>query len=119
LYTTFENKLCNTETINESPFSVFIGKSQILLSEIEKCTIYMDHVFIRFYLYYKVESHMTVYRGLNIPKGSELSLYITGITSVYNNLLSQFTKMMIMENLYYQNQNQIVILLNWNCQLIL
>jgi hypothetical protein len=69
LYTTFENKLCNTETINESPFSVFIGKSQILLSEIEKCTIYMDHVFIKSQLYYTVQYHMTVYRGLNIPKG--------------------------------------------------
>jgi len=86
LYTTFENKLCNTERINESPFSIFIGKSPILLSEyikeIEKCTLYMDHVFVRSYLYYKVESPMKVYRGLNIPKGSELSLYITGITSV-------------------------------------
>ncbi len=69
LYTTFENKLCNTETINESPFSIFIGKSLILLSEIEKCTIYMDHVFIKSQLYYTVQYHMTVYRGLNIPKG--------------------------------------------------
>ena len=86
LYTTFENQLCNTETINESPFSIFIGKEPILLSEyikeIEKCTIYMDHVFIKSQLYYTVQSPMTVYRGLNIPKGSELSLYITGITSV-------------------------------------
>jgi hypothetical protein len=53
LYTTFENKLCNTETINESPFSIFISKSPILLSQ----------------LYYTVQYHMTVYRGLNIPKG--------------------------------------------------
>ena len=86
LYSTFENKLCNTETINESPFAIFIGKSPILLSEyikeIQKCTIYMDHVFIKSQLYYTVESPITVYRGLNIPKGKEVSLYITGITSV-------------------------------------
>ena len=86
LYSTFENKLCNTETINESPFAKFIGKSLILLSEfireIKKRTIYMDRVFIRSNLYYTLESPMTVYRGLIIPKGSTLSLYITGITSV-------------------------------------
>ena len=90
LYTTFENKLCDTETINESPFAIFIDKSPILLSEyireIEKCTIYMDHVFIKSQLYYTIESPMTVYRGLNIPKGSELSLDITGITSVSTNI---------------------------------
>ena len=51
----------------------------------------MDHVFIRFYLYYKVESHMTVYRGLNIPKGAELSFYITGITSVSTNINNALT----------------------------
>lgn len=86
LYTTFENELCNTEIINESPFAKFIGKLPILLSEfireIKKRTIYMDRVFIRSNLYYTLESPMTVYRGLNIPKGSTLSLYITGITSV-------------------------------------
>ena len=86
LYNTFENKLCNTETINESPFAIFIGKSPILLSEyikeIQKRTIYMDDVFIKSQLYYTVESPMTVYRGLNIPKGKEVSLYMTGITSV-------------------------------------
>jgi len=90
LYTAFENKLCNTETINESPFSVFIGKSPILLSEyikeIEKCTTYMDHVFIRSHLYYTLDSPITVYRGLNIPKGAELSLYMTGISSVSTNI---------------------------------
>jgi hypothetical protein len=90
LYNTFENKLCNTETINESPFAIFIGKSPILLSEyikeIEKCTIYMDHVFIRSNLYYTIDSPITVYRGLNIPKGAELSLYMTGITSVSTNI---------------------------------
>ena len=90
LYTAFENKLCNTETINESPFSVFIGKSPILLSEyikeIEKCTTYMDHVFIRSHLYYTLDSPITVYRGLNIPKGTELSLYMTGISSVSTNI---------------------------------
>ena len=46
----------------------------------------MDHVFIKSQLYYTIESPMTVYRGLNIPKGSELSLDITGITSVSTNI---------------------------------
>ena len=86
LYTTFKNKLCNTETINESPFAKFIDKVPILLSEyireIERWTIYIDRVFIKSHLYYTLKSPMIVYRGLNIPKGSELSLYITGITSV-------------------------------------
>ena len=90
LYNTFENKLCNTETINESPFAMFIGISPILLSEyikeIEKCTTYMDRVFIRSHLYYTLDSPITVYRGLNIPIGAELSLYMTGITSVSTNI---------------------------------
>jgi hypothetical protein len=90
LYTTFKNKLCDTETINESPFAKFIDKVPILLSEyireIERWTIYIDRVFIKSQLYYKLKSPMIVYRGLIIPEGSELSLYMTGITSVSTNI---------------------------------
>jgi len=86
LYTTFENRLCNTGAMNGSPFAKFIGHTPILLSEyikeIERLTEYMHRVFIESNLYYTLISSMIVYRGVIIPKGSELSLYMTGITSV-------------------------------------
>jgi len=90
LYTTFKKKLCNTKLINKSPFDKFIDKVPILLSEyireIKRWTIYIDRVFIKSQLYYKLKSPMIVYRGLIIPKNSKLSLYMTGITSVSTNI---------------------------------
>lgn len=86
LTNTFKNSFCDKEYIKESPFHMFIGESPILLSnfikEIKNLTFYMDYVFIKSNLYYIIQNPIKVYRGLNIPKGTDLSLYITGLTSV-------------------------------------
>jgi surface protein len=84
LDTPLENKMCNDKAIVQDPFKDYIVRNKISISDyvekVKDVTLYIHNTLKEHF--YTLTYSVTVYRGIVVRENDNISLNITGVTSV-------------------------------------